>query len=546
MRRTWSVDTVGRAVHASDDDEGKELEVPYTHISALNVTKEAVPNTDQFAAPAEQLKPLGGSDVFKRRVARQIQKARKGVDGAASTQKDPDTEYTGYQMFDVVLPPYNLDYLAKLYESSPIHHAAVDAKVANIVGLGYTLVETNWTKRNFERIEGDEKKTKKARTGLEIMRDQLQEQLESFNDDDTLTETFVKVWRDYETMGNGYLEIGRKANGDIGYIGHIPAQTMRIRKKRDGFVQVSNYKLQFFANFGDNHDENGNWKPKTNPIEGGVPNEVIHVKKYSPTSSHYGVPDIVAASQAIAGNEFAHRFNLDYFENKAVPRHLIVMKGAKLGAAHEERLLAFFETGLKGQNHRSLFIPLPADTKETQNDLEIKPIEAGTQDSSFMNYRKANLSEILMVHRVPITKISITEQASLAIAKDADKTFKEQVCAPEQNMFAMKVNKIIKEMTEALELAFNEMTLTDADTQSKIDERRIKTGVDLPNEVRARDGKPHIKGGDERVDLNAKDKIAQAQAEERTQRERDSARSAGATDSAGAARTPKGEGRTTA
>jgi capsid portal protein len=151
-----------------------------------------------------------------------------------------------------------------------------------------------------------------------------------------------------------------------------------------------------------------------------------------------------------------------------------------------------------------------------------------------------------MVHRVPITKISITEQASLAIAKDADKTFKEQVCAPEQNMFAMKVNKIIKEMTEALELAFNEMTLTDADTQSKIDERRIKTGVDLPNEVRARDGKPHIKGGDERVDLNAKDKIAQAQAEERTQRERDSARSAGATDSAGAARTPKGEGRTTA
>ena len=52
-----------------------------------------------------------------------------------------------------------------------------------------------------------------------------------------------------------------------------------------------------------------------------------------------------------------------------------------------------------------------------------------------------------------------------------------------------------------------------------------------------------IEGGNERVDLNAKDKIAQAQAEERTQRERDSARSAGATDSAGEARNPQGEGR---
>jgi PBSX family phage portal protein len=539
---------VGRVREALDQEEqGNPVDVPYTHVTRYTSPEQkSSEDTDVFAAPAQELKAFeGGSTAFKRNVSRQINKVRTGQGGAKTKQRENEAEYTGYQMFDVVLPPYNMDYLAKLYEVSPIHHSAVDAKVANIVGLGYTLVETPSTKRGFERISGDEGKTKKARQKFELMRDQLREELESYNAEDSLTETFVKVWRDYETMGNGYLEIGRQADGRVGYIGHIPAQTMRIRKRRDGFVQLSGHKLQFFANFGDNLDDEGNYEPMTNPIEGGVPNEIIHIKRYSPTSPYYGVPDIVAAAQAVAGNEFAHRFNLDYFENKAVPRHLIIMKGAKLGAAHEERLLAFFETGLKGQNHRSLFIPLPADTKETQNDLKIEPIEAGNQDSSFMNYRKANLSEILMVHRVPITKISISEQASLAIARDADKTFKEQVCAPEQNMFAGKVNKIIKEITDALMLAFNEMTLTDADTQSKIDERRIKAGVDLPNEVRARDGKPAIPGGDERVDLNAKDKIAQAQAEERSQRERDSARSAGATDSAGEGRNPKGDGRTT-
>jgi PBSX family phage portal protein len=530
-------------------DDEPNLEVPTTYISSLNIKEQESDNTDAFAAPAETLKSLGGTPVFKRNVSRQISKVRRGQGGAGSKAREEEAEYTGYQMFDVILPPYNLDYLAKLYEISPIHHAAVNAKVSNIVGLGFTLVESPFTRRGFERIADDEEKTKKARQRLELLRDNLIDTLDELNEEDSLTETFVKVWRDYETMGNGYLEIGRKANGEIGYIGHIPAQTMRIRKKRDGFVQISAYKLQFFANFGDNHNrDTGEWEPMTNPIEGGTPNEVIHIKKYSPTSGFYGIPDIIAAKQAIAGNEFAHRFNLDYFENKAVPRHLIIMKGAKLGAAHEERLLSFFETGLKGQNHRSLFIPLPADTQDTKNDLKIEPIEAGNQDSSFMNYRKANLAEILMAHRVPVTKISVSENVALALAKDADKTFKEQVCAPEQRMFEKKVNKIIKELTNAVLLAFNEMTLTDEDTQSKIDERNVKAGIDLPNEVRTRKGKPAVPGGNERVDLNAKDKIAQAAAQNRASgnRERDSQRSAGATDSSGGARNPKGEGRSTA
>jgi PBSX family phage portal protein len=369
--------------------------------------------------------------------------------------------------------------------------------------------------------------------------------LEDFNEEDTFTETLVKFWRDYETMGNGYLEIGRKKDGTIGYVGHIPAQTMRVRKKRDGFVQLSGYKVTFFANFGDNKDEDGNFKPIRNPFGGGTPNEIIHHKRYSPTNSFYGVPDIIAAKQAVAGDEFAQRFNLDYFENKAVPRHVIVLKGAKLGPVAEQRLLEFFETGLKGQNHRSLYIPLPAGDKDNPVDFDIKPVEAGIQDASFINYRRMNRSDILMAHRVPETKISVSEGASLAVAKDADKTFKEQVCAPEQKVMEKKLNRIIKELTISLELKLNEMTLTDAKTQADIDVEMVKAGIWLPNEPRTRDGMPSIDGGNERVDLNAKDKIAAQTAEATAQRDRDTTRTANQTDTTGSARNPKGEGRTT-
>jgi capsid portal protein len=93
-------------------------------------------------------------------------------------------------------------------------------------------------------------------------------------------------------------------------------------------------------------------------------------KEVFPTHTYYGIPDIVAAQQAIAGNEFSARFNLDYFENKAVPRYVIVLKGANFSEQAQQNLLEFFETGLKGQNHRTLFVPLPAGDSEQQVTLK--------------------------------------------------------------------------------------------------------------------------------------------------------------------------------
>lgn len=555
--------------------EEEELDVPTIEsISHLKTKTISEGDTDPFSKDVEELKTYDGtSPVFKRRITNEIKKFQRGTGGAETKQVKEKEFITGYEGFDVIEPAYNLEYLAKLYEISSPHYAAVNAKVANIVGLGYRFVENSKTKRNLEKISDDEDKTKKVRRKLDEHRDELLEQMESMNEEDTFTEVMIKVWRDYEVTGNGYIEIGRKRDGTIGYIGHIPAQTLRIRRKRDGFVQTSGFKVQFFANFGAGTDEDGNKIDIPNPIGNDVPNEVIHIKKYSPTSGYYGVPDIVAAKQAVAGNEFAARYNLDYFENKAVPRYAIILKGAKLGQQAEQNLLSFFETGLKGQNHRSVYIPLPGDTADNKVELKLEAIENGVQDASFTNYRRANLADILMVHRVPVTKISVSESASLAIAKDADKTFKEQVCGPEQRVFEKKIAKFVRELTDAFDIRLNEMTLTDENTQSQIDERRRKTGVETANEQRIRRGDPAIEGGDELFDMNAATKLAEMadkttrrgqdkQAETRAAapsasaganasgnptgtRQRDTTRSAGATDSAGEARNPKGEGRST-
>jgi capsid portal protein len=172
----------------------------------------------------------------------------------------------------------------------------------------------------------------------------------------------------------------------------------------------------------------------------------------------------------------------------------------------------------------------------------MEPVEAGTQDSSFNTYRKMNRDEILLAHRTPINKIGTPEGINLAAARDADKTFKEQVCRPAQDILEKKINRLIKEMTDALEIKFNELSLTDEDTQSKIDERYLRMQVITPNEVRTRKGMVPLDGGDEPVILKPQQQ-AEVRAQAGNTRTRDQERQNNSPDISGEGRNAQGDGR---
>jgi len=518
-----------------EEDDNNQNIIDITNTSDWFSFKKEEVTSDPFAVGLDELKKVKGLGAsFRRKVNRDFSKALTGQEGAKTQQNLLAQAITGYAMFDLIEPPYNLEYLSKVYEISTYNYAAINAKVANIVGLGYDFIETKKTNDAFDSIT-DEKQLERARRKLNKLRQDLHNWLDETNDEDTFTQTLIKVYTDLEATGNGFIEIGRTATGNIGYIGHIPAKTMRVRRLRDGFVQLLYGKAVFFRNFGDSDTEN--------PIAGQEdrPNEIIHLKKYTPMNNYYGIPDIIASQIALTGNELSGRYNLDYFENKAVPRYIITVKGAKLSPESERKLLEFFQVGLKGKNHRSLYVPLPADTQDSKVEFKMEPIEAGNQEGSFEKYRKSNRDEILLAHRVPINKIGVPEGVSLASARDADKMFKEQVCRPAQLILEKKINKIFEEKTDALVLKFNELTLTDEDTQSKIDERYLRMQVITPNEVRIRKGMIPLEGGDKVVDLQAQAAEIKAQAMNSRQRSQD--REANAPDVSGEGRNAKGDGR---
>lgn len=458
-----------------------------------------------------------------------------GRDGAHSKEINPGQVYrNGYGIFDLITPPYNLYELSSFYDTSFSNHAAVDAKVSNTVGLGYKFEMTPSTMMRLEAQSNDSAK-EKAKRRIEQVKMQLAAWLEDCNDDDSLTKTLEKVITDMQATGNGYIEIGRTVTGEIGYIGHIPATTMRVRRLRDGYIQIIAGTIVYFRNFGAKNPNPVTTDPR--------PNEVIHLKEYSPLNTFYGIPDIVSAMTSLKGDQMAASYNIDYFENKAVPRYIITVKGAKLSPEAEDKLFRFFQTGLRGQNHRTLYIPLPGDQDGQKIEFEMHPIENGVQEASFSQYRKQNRDDILMAHQVPLSKLGGVDGAAVSAAMTQDRTFRDQVCRPLQEYVAKAINKIVKEKTDLVSFVFNEVSLTDEVAQSQIHERYAKIKALTPNEIREDIGMPQMEGGDEPLELSAR-QAADERANTEQNRERDSERSNNQSDGPGAisGRNPKGEG----
>jgi capsid portal protein len=204
------------------------------------------------------------------------------------------------------------------------------------------------------------------------------------------------------------------------------------------------------------------------------------------------------------------------------------------------------QSGLRGQNHRTLIIPLPGDTDSNKVEFEMKPIEAGIQEGSFDKYRKSNKEDVLMAHQVPLSKVGGGSGISIASSLASDRTFKEQVCRPKQRALEKLINKIVKEKTDIVKFKFNELSLTDELAQSQIDERYLRNKVVVPNEVRQRLNLPNMDGGNNPIQITPQQQ-AEQNAQANNSRQRDQQREANASDSPNtiSGRNPGGEGRRT-
>ena len=358
---------------------------------------------------------------------------------AGRSRQLPETPWgDAYANGEVKEPPYDLDALAALYETNATNKACVDAKATNIAGIGY----------RFGAVPGTDA-SQDDRARLEALFGRC-------NPEMTFTEILRSVWTDVEALGNGYLEITRNSLGEVDGFYHVPATTVRVRTDRSGFVQIRDGRTREFGTL-----------RVSEGIGTGDANEMIHFRKYTPQSSYYGVPDIVAAIPAAAGDKAARDYNYDFFAHNAVPRLAIVVEGGQLNDAAMRQVQRYMESEIKGQGHKTLVLEVPgADSR-----VRIEKLTVGTQDeASFLGYRRANRDEIATVHRVPPSKIGIVENANLANSRDQDKTFREQVVRPEQRRIEHRFNELIRDQ---LGIGDWELQLQESDLAGELERAEI-------------------------------------------------------------------------
>jgi hypothetical protein len=314
----------------------------------------------------------------------------------------------------------------------------------------------------------------------------------------TFSQGMGNVWTDYESLGNGYLEVVPTVKGEPAELTHIPSTEMWVRLDQLGFVQQKNGLYSHFRLFGAPPEWYADL-PASDPLaKGKEATSVIHFSRYFPLSPYYGVPSIMPAWNKLALMVLETEYNLQFFNNNAIPDYAVILDGEWADDA-ESLISEYFRTHLKGQAHKTLVMQAPNGGKITFEKLT----SDNAKEGSFRLLRQDCRDEILQAHGVPPQKVGIVETGRLGGNQGSAQIteYKNSIVEPGQESVATALTKIITTGFEVKGLAFefDPYDIEDAKLEADIDAIYLDRKVLTPNEVRkdTRPELPPLPGGDE-------------------------------------------------
>lgn len=397
-----------------------------------------------------------------------------------SKQIKGDDEFTSfYQQNQIVQPKYDPKLLADLMERNTYHYRASKTKAKDTVGLGWNLVPL---------VEHPSEKQKA----------QIEQLLHYPHPDQTLEEIFTQWMEDYEATGNGYLEVIKNQEVVVGFE-HIPAHTMRRHKDEVRYVQVRGNRKRWFKKIGTKEAID----VITGEIRGDLSeeqqaNEIIHIMNYTSGSDYYGSPDILPALGALLGDEHRQSYNIDFFENYAIPSYAVTVAGAELDEETMERIRQYFQKDLKENRHSTLVLSAPNPLGDGPAvEFQFEKLAVDVSEASFRLYRMDNRDEVLAAHGVPPYRMGIAETGSLggSTAVESTEIYKDSIIQPRQQMIESRINRHI--LRDALGITdwsfrFNEIDTRDEERDTQIYQMLFQMGAITPNQIREKLGEERM------------------------------------------------------
>lgn len=345
----------------------------------------------------------------------------------------PEDPFQG--MAGIQEPPFSMEQLVFLAEMHPVHASALDQKTADIMGKGW-----EWEPPEIKE-EGTEEEAKPD----EAARDDISNWFDSLADDDTSMEEIVAAAvLDKHTVGWGLIELARGLDGKIHKAYHVPAHTVRAHRDGVRLVQIRDNRKIWFQRWGVSDamgekiqvDAKTGSKTKiTTPA-----NELFVIKGTSRRSTWYGIPTYISAIGWITLSLAARDDNLQFFHNRREPRWAIILTGLQDDPDIEADLRRAFTVDLANP-HRNILVPISG-----QGKVEFQKLSELQKDGSFDKLDERAGKHIMIAHRVPAERLANSQVGPLGgnATFAASRIYKEGVIAPEQEMLARRLNKLIE------------------------------------------------------------------------------------------------------
>ncbi len=308
----------------------------------------------------------------------------------------------GEGLSGLVYPPVSLSRILDLTYSNAFHTQCIALKAEMSVGLEYEAPGN--VERFLEEITGDQ---------------------------DTFLDLLGMAAWDWECLGNGYFEIARSRKGQIGEIYHVHGQTVyasAVGNRLAEYVQETSGQV-LFSPFGAKDGRN----------------ELFHLKRYSPLSTWYGLPEWVACLEALRLDQEKKTFYAAFFRNFAVPALAVVLEGAEFDESIERKLQEGFNQ-MKGAENafRALLLSIPFENAE----VKFHKLMADFKDMPFDKLTQATREEILAAHGVPPRLVGIVTAGQLGGAGEADgqlRNFVGTKIEPRSRFLERKVNLLCRD-----------------------------------------------------------------------------------------------------
>lgn len=218
--------------------------------------------------------------------------------------------------------------------------------------------------------------------------------------------------------------------------------------------------------------------------------DIIHFKDYpDPLNQFTGISALMPASIRTQTEEYATRFQRDFFLNNARPD--AVLKSPK-------KLLKNQRTELKrGWTNRHKGVGNSSKIGLLEGGMEYQLISLNQKDMDYIEGIRLTRDDILVAFRMTKTVLGITDDVNRANAETAMAVFLSEVIVPEIKGIIEKANEEMAyiDYGENIFYGFNEPNLEDKEFRLKEDTELVKANIFLPNEVREARGKVPMTGG---------------------------------------------------